>query len=291
MASDLPRLKPVPLPAIHPVPEYEAAGALADAYARTKRGLGVPWMGVVAMAFAHYPNFYNCLWTALEPVIGTEAFASFCRSLRDAAETQAERLGPPDILPRLESMGYGRREIDEIRACNEVFSDGNMPYLLMATLARLLLEGHAWQGQASAGTRQTPVDASPKPTLMEAHHVDPTMAAIYQDIRETLGLPFVNTDYRAFARWPSYFAPAWADLKGAVTGPGYVDAVEHVHRIATELALALPNAARLTSEALRDAAKADAELDDVLSVVRLFQWLLPGLAVNVAFLRAQIVAR
>ncbi|MEY8841175.1 hypothetical protein AB9K41_19275, partial [Cribrihabitans sp. XS_ASV171] len=66
MASDLPRLKPAPLPAIHPVPEYEAAGALADVYARTKHGLGVPWMGVVAMAFAHYPKFYDCLWTALE---------------------------------------------------------------------------------------------------------------------------------------------------------------------------------------------------------------------------------
>ncbi|QFS81234.1 halocarboxylic acid dehydrogenase DehI family protein [Roseivivax sp. THAF197b] len=289
MASDLPRLKPVPLPAIHPVPEYEATGALADVYSRTKRGLGVPWMGVVAMAFAHYPKFYNCLWTALEPVVGTEGFASSCRSLRDAAETQAERLAPLGIRTRLENMGYGNREIDEIRACNEVFSDGNMPYLLMATLARLLLEGHAWQGQASTAALQTSADAGPKPALMEAHHADPTMASMYEDIRVTLGLPFVNTDYRAFARWPSYFAPAWADLKGALTGPGYADAVEHVHRVAIDLAIALPNPTGLTSEGLRDAAKADAELDDVLSVVRLFQWLLPGLTLNVAFLRAQLV--
>ena len=41
-------------------------------------------------------------------------------------------------------------------------------------------------------------------------------------------------------------------------------------------------------DALRDAATSDASLEEVLSVVRLFQWLLPGLAVNVAFLRHQL---
>ncbi|MEY8840729.1 hypothetical protein AB9K41_17035, partial [Cribrihabitans sp. XS_ASV171] len=121
-----------------------------------------------------------------------------CRSLRDAAEIQAKRLGPPDILPRLEGMGYGNREIDEIRTCNAIFSDGNMPYLLMATLARLLLEGHAWQGQGSLEPRKSPIEGRAKPVLLEAHHADPTMASTYEDIRETLGLPFVNTDYRAF---------------------------------------------------------------------------------------------
>lgn len=288
MASDLPRLKPDPVPEIHPVPEYEAGGALADVYAHTKRGLGVPWMGVVAMAFSHYPKFYDSLWAALEPVVGSEAFASACQSLRDTAEAEAAKLDPPGILPRLERIGYGRRELDEIRACNEVFSDGNMPYVLMATVARLLLEGHDWPGQGPLEPRKTPVSAGDRPALMEAHHADPATAAVYADIRETLGLPFVNTDYRAFARWPSYFAPAWSDLKEAVTGPDYPDAVLSVHRAASDLALSLPNPAGLTPGALQAAAGEDADLDEVLSVVQLFQWLLPGLAVNVAFLRAQL---
>lgn len=288
MDSDLPRLKPDPVPEIHPVPEYQAAGALADVYARTKRGLGVPWMGVVAMAFAHYPKFYDSLWAALEPVVGSEAFALACQSLRDTAEAEAAKLDPPGILPRLERIGYGRRELDEIRACNEVFSDGNMPYVLMATVARLLLEGHDWPGQGPLEPRQTPVSSGDRPALMEAHHADPSTAGVYADIRETLGLPFVNTDYRAFARWPSYFAHAWTDLKLAVTGPGYSDAVLTVHRAATDLALALPNPTGLTPGALQAAAQEDAELAEVLSVVRLFQWLLPGLAVNVGFLRAQL---
>ena len=55
-----------------------------------------------------------------------------------------------------------------------------------------------------------------KPALIELHHADPTTAALYSDVRQTLGLPFVNTDYRAFARWPSYFDPAWTDLRSII---------------------------------------------------------------------------
>ena len=97
----------------------------------------------------------------------------------------------------------------------------------------------------------TSADASQKPALMEAHHADPTMASMYEDIRETLGLPFVNTDYRAFARWPSYFAPAWADLKGALTGPSYADAVEHVHRVAIDIVSGLPQASHRRPNGVR----------------------------------------
>ena len=285
---DLPRLKPDPIPAIHPVPEYAATGPLADVYARTREGLGVPWMGVVAMAFAHYPQFYDRLWAALEPVAGTEDFRKACAMTRSVAEEQAARLGPHSLLPQLVSLGYSPREIDEIRACNEVFSAGNMPYLLMATLARRLLEGHDWHGTGSMTPARTRPIPAPKPVLIEPHHADPTTQALYADIRDTLGLPFVNTDYRAFARWPSYFHPAWDDLKQGIWSPGYEAAVTQVHDAALSAVDTLQNAAKLTPADLIEAARRDATLPEVLSVVRLFQWLLPGLATNVAYLRAQL---
>jgi hypothetical protein len=40
--------------------------------------------------------------------------------------------------------------------------------------------------------------------------------------------------------------------------------------------------------ALKAAAEADAPLEEVLAMCRLFQWLLPGLVVNVAFFREQL---
>ena len=40
--AELPRLKPDPIPVIHPVPELAVSGARAAVYERTKEGLGSP---------------------------------------------------------------------------------------------------------------------------------------------------------------------------------------------------------------------------------------------------------
>lgn len=284
----LPRLKPDPIPDIHPVPEYLATGDLAKRYAQTKQGLDVPWMGVVAMAFAHYPNFYGCLWNAIAPVVVSQRFVEACQNLQDHAQEEANRFNPPEIVSRLEAAGYAQSEIVEIRQCNAIFSDGNMPYVLMASLARLLLEGVAWPSSEATDGKKSASHHPDKPTLIEAHHADPTVQALYFDIKETLGLPFVNTDYRAFARWPSYFLGAWKDLREFPPTAGYENAVSRIHERALNLALSLPNYTGISPQRLIDEASKDAELREILDVVRLFQWLLPGLAFNVAFFRSQL---
>ena len=285
----LSRLKPDPIPTIHPVPEYAAGAELTAVYERTKSGLGVPWMGVVAMAFAHYREFYNCLWQAMEPVVMTQAFADACQKLRFAAEKDAASLSPVAICSKLTKLGYDDREIEEIKNCNEIFSSGNMPYVLMATLARLFLEGHSWDGKGSAQTHDAPSITFKRPALIELHHADPTIAALFADIRKTLGLPFVNTDYRAFARWPSYFNPAWTDLRSIILREEYEHAVRCVHEAAVLLVDSLPNMSKITPQQLIGCATQDGQLSETLSVVRLFQWLLPGLAVNVAVFRHQLL--
>ena len=288
---DLERHKPDPIPSIDIIAENAATGTLAETYQRTRSGLNVPWMGVVAMAFARYPRFYDCLWGALEPIANSSEFADACANLRATAQAEEAALSPPSILPHLRSTGYSDAEIDDIRACNETFSAGNMPYVLMATLARRVLEGHYWS-KGDVRAKGAPLSVRfQKPILIEAHHADASIVALYADIKQTLGLPFVNTDYRAFVRWPSYFEPAWHGLKQAVVAQPYERHVTNVHERAVMLSNALPNVTGLDSRSLRNAAEADASLDEVLAIVRLFQWLLPGLALNVAFLRAQLLEK
>ncbi|OIQ77440.1 (R)-2-haloacid dehalogenase [mine drainage metagenome] len=124
---------------------------------------------------------------------------------------------------------------------------------------------------------------------MEEHHADAPTRALYADVQLTLGLPFVNTDYRALARWPSYFDAAWRPLASRVRSDAYRQICAELHAdVLARVAHALPNPAALRGAALREAAAADAPLDEVLAVARLFQWLLPGLVANVAFLRAQL---
>lgn len=286
------RLKPAPIPPLHPVPEYLAEGRRRELYEDTKAVLQVPWMGVVTMAFAHYPTFYETLWQGLRPLCGSTPFIDACRALRATAEAEAATLEPPLLAARLAELGYAPRELDDIRGMIDVFSHGNMPYLLIASLARLLLEGHELSAarEAQAHEARHGPSSENRLVLMEPHHAGADTRGVYKDVRERLGLPFVNTDYRALARWPTYFAMAWGELRPHIDAPIYWAATENIHRFAVETALALPNPGGLTADALRQAAETDAAADEVLQTVRLFQWLLPGLVLNVAFFRAQLLA-
>ena len=288
MSPNLPRLKPNPIPKIAPIPEHLAEPALKEIYEDTKAALRVPWMGVVAMSFARYPRFYATLWGAFRELSASAQFVAACHELRQEAESAS--LSAPSVLQKLHELGYTEPEIAEIRALIEIFSHGNMPYLLIATAARLLLEGN------EIGTSRSiskPVQARHGPAvggklvLMEPHHAERQLQALYDDLKSTIGLPFLNTDYRALARWPSYFDVAWRSLKPLIGTPAYDEAVERVHKKAVALVLALPNPGELTRARLVAAANEDTGAESVLDVVRLFQWLLPGLVVNVACMRKQ----
>ena len=290
--SKLERRPPVPIPPIHPEPEYRVAGQRAQWYADMKNVFQVPWMGVVTMAFSHYPNFFNTFWDGLRPLAKSKPFVEACREIRAQTERRTRDLEPDLIVRRLATIGYAPRETDQIRATIEVFSHGNFPYLLAATAARRLLEGHqpgeAEEAQQFEGRHAPSLDVPF--VLMEMHHADQDTRAVYDDIKQTLQLPFVNTDYRALARWPSYFSLAWRDLKTVVGTPDHTAICADVHATADKLmGEVLPNPGKLSVDTLRDAAKRDGNADEILQVVRLFQWLLPGLVTNVAFLRAQLV--
>lgn len=290
MTELLLRLKPSPVPALHPVPEHMTDAGLHKVYEDTKSVLQVPWMGVVTMAFAHYPTFYRALWSGLRELAGSREFVEACVALRACAEDAARQLSPKPIAVPLSELGYAQREIDEIRQMIEVFSHGNMPYLMIATAARLLLEGNELGGTTAVSPFQGRHGPSMERrlSLIEAHHADAPTVAVYEDVKATLGLPFVNTDYRALARWPSYFSIAWNGLRGNIAAPVYEPIVRSVHDFAVDKVRRLPNPGGLTAKTLQQAAAQDASLEEITRVVRLFQWLLPGLVVNVGFFRAQL---
>ncbi|MEE8140760.1 MAG: hypothetical protein V3T66_07605, partial [Alphaproteobacteria bacterium] len=270
--------------------EYLAEGRIKARYEDMKAVFQVPWMGVVTMAYAHYPGFYDTLWAGLRPLCASQPFVEAFQDLRAFTEDAVKALNPPPIAQRLTELGYAPREIANIRDMNEVFSHGNFPYVIVATITRYLLEGGEMSMEREAPVfegRHAPAVRVPF-LLMEAHHADPPTRALYDDIKATLKLPFVNTDYRAFARWPSYFHRAWVDLRNTVTGEDYEAIVQAVHERAVAAAQTLPNPGGLTSAALREAAETDAPLSEIIETSRLFQWLLPGLVTNVAFFRHQL---
>ena len=292
--TSLPRLKPQPIPAIHPLPEYRVEGERKDWYEDMKQVLQVPWMGVVTMAFAHYPAFFKALWQGTRTLCASRPFVAACHDNRLFAETEIAKLNPPPLSERLGAQGYAPRETAEIRHCLEIFHCGNQPYVLLASLARYLMEAGDMAGsqepQAAALFEGSHGPETNAPlVLMEEHHADAPTRAIYDDVRQVLGLPFVNTDYRALARWPSYWSLAWGDLKGVAASPAHEALCQAFHeRCLEQVSRQLPNPGDITAAGLREAAARDAPVEEVRDVCRLFQWLLPGLVINVAYLRAQL---
>jgi len=288
--ANLPRLKPDPIPRLHPVPEFLAEGELKARYEDMKAVLRVPWMGVVMMSFVHYRAFYDALWHGARPLCASRDFTDACHRLRRLVEEKVSALEPPPLRKRLAQIGYAQRELQEIDESIEIFSEGNFPYLILATLARLLLEGGELHTSQGIGIETEP--ASPrtagKLVLMEYHHADASTRLVFDDVKTALGLPFLNTDYRALARWPSYFALAWADLRPRLQRGEYETLVAEIHEAAISTVRSLPNYGNLRGEALRVTARSGSSEGEVLSVVRLFQWLLPGLVANIAFFRAQL---
>ena len=116
-----------PIPAIHPLPEYLAEGALKDKYEDMKAAMQVPWMGVVTMAYAHYPIFFDVLWEGTRELTRSAPYVEASRQIRGLAEDGVAKLSPPPIAERLEAMGYASRELDGIRAMIEVFSHATTP--------------------------------------------------------------------------------------------------------------------------------------------------------------------
>ena len=127
--SILERVRPDPIPAIHPMPEYLASGQRAEWYEDTKQVLQVPWMGVVTMAYAHYPTFFGELWRGLRPLCQSRPFVEAFMDLRDYVESRTEELKPVSLVEPLASMGYAPREIDG-RSAARLWQSRPLPSLL-----------------------------------------------------------------------------------------------------------------------------------------------------------------
>jgi len=290
----LPRVKPNPTPPVRPVPEYAAEGWRKDWYEDVKDTLQVPWMGVVTMAYAHYPRFFEAFWRSARELCLSRPFVDACAANRAFVEDAVKQLDLPPIAPRLEELGYAPRELESIREIIDVFSHGNQPYFVLATLTRALMEGVELAGDTDpAAAPHTDVRHGPEVevplVLMEPHHADAPTQQVYADVKSVLGLPFVNTDYRALARWPSYWATAWGDLRAVVTTSAHEAICQQLNDTCVQQVTDhLPNPGKLTAQTLRQAATQDGDLEEIRDVCRLFQWLLPGLITNVACLRAQL---
>jgi halocarboxylic acid dehydrogenase DehI len=281
------------LPRLQLVPEDTAPPDVAAIYEETRNLLGIPWTAAIFQGYAMYPPLLRLAWAELRPNVVTLEFHADARQLREQAAAGMQALYRP---------GYDRSQVERwggdphrIRAVGETFNYGNPKLLICARAVSRSLEGR----RNDALREETDLrPAEPPPGEERIRHrridmVDPVnppavVAPTFLDIKQTLGLPLVNSDYRALARWPEYLHHAWEDLKAAIQSPPYAQACDALALSADAAADRLEEPVTISPDILRREGVPATELENLVRVARLFADLLPGLILNVEGFRQAV---
>lgn len=272
---------------VRPIPEHRADQALSEIYRELKVAFGVSWVGVITQSVAYYRSFFAEAWQRFSPSAKTRFFEGASDRMRCSSCVHMEKsFFIAGQSARLQEIGYSSREIAQIRTVLDIFDYGNPKYLIFATAIKEgLMTGRSFGGSAEAAHDSVPLlptcQIDTIPVMVEEHHAGGALSDVYADIKRTLQLPFINSDYKAMARWPSYLEQAWAAVKRCIDTPAYHAARLDVHRQALAAVDALPFAYRMSrADALR-AGLNEAEIEELIRTISLFQWLLSGLILNV----------
>src|SRR5947209_13916302 len=181
------------------LPEDEAEGVTKSIYEDIKSTLRVPMVNLVFRTLAaQHPDYLQVAWRALKPNAQTVLFESRADEVRRRAVEGVRALNiaaptaPPEAASVLNVFHYVNPKLFLAVEALRAATNGQEPRLQEVSREdkRQIRPGVP----ANVATiDMVPVDGG-----------DPAVAAIFDDIKATLGLSVVNSDYRALARWPEY---------------------------------------------------------------------------------------
>jgi hypothetical protein len=110
--------------------------------------------------------------------------------------------------------------------------------------------------------------------------MSPEMQQVYRDIKQTLGVPIVNSDYQALARWSPFFLTAWEDIKRWRERPEYPLLKQDIVRRAEQAASRLRPAVAIGEREVRDRLDNPEDFARIQQTVQMFKDVLPELIVQ-----------
>ncbi len=265
------------------VPESQAEGRVAEIYSEIKTALGVPHVNLLFQAYGAYPKFLEMQWRAVQPMVSTAEFFAAAERLRGEAYTRAHNyFSVPDFCAEVKEKQFSPGARQELAEIVELFHYNNpLLLLIVAALTHAFDEGPAAQKQSS-GPADHPVFEHKPVSVPEDTGIE-RVKKVYDDIKRTLGLSFINSDYRAFGRFPDFLEGYWNAMKPALSSPMYE---EHKHRL-KESALALtgelPVTPELSIDEMQEAGFHTEEISGIVRMTEQFLELIAGLILNVCF--------
>jgi len=265
------------------VREADATGRTLEIYQETKSVLGIPHVNVIFQAYGAHPGFLDLMWKGLRPALETREFFRNADRIRGEAYTGIHNYFlVPDLCGSIREIHFSTGAQHELTDVVELFHYNN-PLLLLITAVQLQAfeDGPTHQRTAEGGADHPVFTHAPIKVAEEA--APAPIRKVYDDIRRTLGLSFVNTDYQAFARWPDFLNVYWNSLKSVVSSPLYSENKHALRESALALANDLPNAPQLTVERMQESGLGSDEISAAITITEDFLDLLSGLVLNIAF--------
>lgn len=265
------------------VKEEEAEGETSRIYMEVKQLLGLPTVNKVFQSLASYPKFFSVFWEAADPMLRTNEFFSAANRLGAEAYTRVHNyFSVPDLRFKVEEMHFSSGAQEELRAEIELYHY-NYPVLLLLCAALMQAfenPGIEPRSQATPALRR---EIPRRPILVEEERAPAPTRRIYDDVKRTLGAPFLNTCYLTFGRWPDFLREYWNALKPVITGPIYEQHRRAIQESALSLAAELPEPLQLSQHEMTEAGVRESELAAIVQFTDSFIHLLSKQVLNLAF--------
>lgn len=264
-----------------PVKETEATGEIERVYHEIKQSMRVSGINLNFRTWAGFDKFFPAMWDAMRPLVETRAFEDAADQIRAVSVGRAESLG---ALNAQSQINLGESQQYQIKEALRLYHYINPKLLVFTSKVKQSLES---ESSSNAGDisglelieRGVPARMYPMEMVAEEPD-DERVAAIFEDIKETLSLSSINSDYRTLALWADYLEAAWNELKPIVQTDEYKKASDNLRTATQNLASRLP-AIALSKKQVEDLGE---DADEILKTTEKFERLLPSLIINISLL-------
>jgi hypothetical protein len=262
-----------------------------EAFRDIKSTMRIPVIALLFQSWAAYPKFLDVTWRRLRPSVLAEEFGTLAEALESHVRDGVESWPVRDHAAALRSRAVSEAEIARMREIVELFSKVNPKLAIVAAAVDASLRGLPVGGVGTKGPHRErerpPLQEfrGVRFSLVEERDAPPRVRAIYDDMKATLGLPFIETEYRAMASYPDWLEVWWRDCKPLAEEQRYQSLGAQLAQQASRSAAQMPHRL-LLNESLLEASDIDEpRRTELRRGTAIFGQTLPGLMINVEIAR------
>jgi hypothetical protein len=254
-------------------------------YRDVQHVFGVPHISSFFQYLGTNPRFLESFWSAIRPIVQSEAFFSCAHRLRSGAYTRVQSsFTVPGLEPELARQHFSLGACQELKDCINFFCH-SVPMTLL--LSAYLFE--SFYGPAGRpGISRTPAPV-PKPhrriCMVEEDTAPPIVKDIFADIRLATGAGVVHTVYRAFARWPDFLQSYWTAVKPITATELFRNCESAVREEARQLVNELPGPVEFNASTLAGLDMSPTEAHALVDITGMFVHSLAAALLNVSVAR------